>query len=97
MYIANYSRLQLCIYGAGHSVAFVMDNNLYYLPSGMQEAIPITTDGIDGIVYNGHTDWVYEGLLIKCNFKTLKTCYGICSKTKGLHHPQTGNVTNVTS
>ncbi|CAG4968445.1 unnamed protein product [Colias eurytheme] len=58
--IANHQRLQLCIYGGGHSLAYVLDNNLYYLPENSNQPIQITTDGIPGVIYNGHTDWVYE-------------------------------------
>ncbi|XP_063839135.1 uncharacterized protein LOC135088176 [Ostrinia nubilalis] len=58
--IANGQRLQLCIFGGGHSLAYVLDNNLYYLPENSVEPIQITSDGIPGIIYNGHTDWVYE-------------------------------------
>ncbi|KAL4715115.1 hypothetical protein ACJJTC_012162 [Scirpophaga incertulas] len=58
--IADQQRLQLCIFGAGHSLAYVLNNNLYYLPDGSTPAIQITTDGVDGIIYNGHADWVYE-------------------------------------
>uniref|UniRef100_A0A2A4JET8 Venom dipeptidyl peptidase 4 n=1 Tax=Heliothis virescens TaxID=7102 RepID=A0A2A4JET8_HELVI len=58
--IANHQRLQLCIFGGGHSVAYVLDNNVYYLPENRQEAIQITNDGIPGVYYNGHADWVYE-------------------------------------
>ncbi|XP_075991769.1 uncharacterized protein LOC142987103 [Anticarsia gemmatalis] len=58
--VANHNRLQLCIFGGGHSLAYVMDNNVYYLPEGRAQAIQITTDGIPGVYYNGHADWVYE-------------------------------------
>ncbi|KPJ11944.1 Venom dipeptidyl peptidase 4 [Papilio machaon] len=59
-YIANHQRLQLCIFGGGHSLAYVLDNNIYYLPEDSSQAIQITSDGIPGVIYNGHTDWVYE-------------------------------------
>ncbi|VVC90329.1 unnamed protein product [Leptidea sinapis] len=59
-YIANSQRLQLCIFGGGHSLAYVLDNDLYYLPENSPNAIRITSDGIPGVIYNGHTDWVYE-------------------------------------
>ncbi|XP_068620784.1 uncharacterized protein [Battus philenor] len=59
-YIANHQRLQLCIFGGGHSLAYVLDNNVYYLPEDSNQAIQITTDGVPGVIYNGHADWVYE-------------------------------------
>ncbi|XP_064076600.1 uncharacterized protein LOC113394453 [Vanessa tameamea] len=58
--IANHQRLQLCIFGGGHSLAYVLDNNLYYLPENTDQPVQITTDGIPGVIYNGHADWVYE-------------------------------------
>ena len=44
----------------GNRVAFVRDRNLYVvdLESGDERAL--TTDGSDGAVINGTTDWVYE-------------------------------------
>ncbi|XP_050361883.1 uncharacterized protein LOC126781104 [Nymphalis io] len=58
--IANHQRLQLCIFGGGHSLAYVLDNNLYYLPQNSDQPVQITNDGIPGVIYNGHADWVYE-------------------------------------
>lgn len=60
-YIADHQRLQLCIFGGGHSLAYVLDNNVYYLPDFNEQAIQLTDDGIPGEIYNGHNDWVYEG------------------------------------
>ncbi|CAH0749134.1 unnamed protein product [Diatraea saccharalis] len=59
-HVANHARLQLCIFGGDHALAYVLDNNLYYLPEDSTEAIAITDDGVVGVIYNGHTDWVYE-------------------------------------
>nr|XP_053623584.1 uncharacterized protein LOC128682748 [Plodia interpunctella] len=58
--IADHQRLQLCIFGGGHSLAYVLDNNVYYLPENSVNPIQLTDDGVEGIIYNGHTDWVYE-------------------------------------
>ncbi|XP_052757947.1 uncharacterized protein LOC113516731 [Galleria mellonella] len=58
--IAGHQRLQLCIFGRGHSLAYVLNNTLYYLPENSINPIKLTDDGIDGVIYNGHTDWVYE-------------------------------------
>lgn len=59
--VSNHDRLQLCLFGGGHSLAYVLDNDLYYLPENSEQAIRITDDGIPRIIYNGHADWVYEG------------------------------------
>ncbi|CAK1549747.1 unnamed protein product [Leptosia nina] len=58
--ISNHERLQLCIFGAGHSLAYVLNNDLYYLPQNSETPIRITNDGEPTVIYNGHTDWVYE-------------------------------------
>jgi dipeptidyl-peptidase-4 len=41
-------------------VAFVMDNNLYYMKLGSQETKQITHDGKANHIINGSADWVYE-------------------------------------
>ncbi|CAG9768482.1 unnamed protein product [Ceutorhynchus assimilis] len=46
----------------GHGFAYVYLNNIYYLPSVLETENPIkvTEDGIEGVIYNGAPDWVYE-------------------------------------
>ena len=44
----------------GTKVAFVRDNNLYWMDLGTMEEHAITTDGRVNEVINGTTDWVYE-------------------------------------
>ncbi|KAF7269818.1 hypothetical protein GWI33_017160 [Rhynchophorus ferrugineus] len=46
----------------GHGIIYVCDNNIYYLKSIADGALPvvITADGIPGVIYNGVPDWVYE-------------------------------------
>ncbi len=41
-------------------VAFVKNNNLYYLDLESKETTAITTDGEINAIINGSTDWVYE-------------------------------------
>ncbi len=41
-------------------VAFVYQNNLYYLDLNTNKTVQITTDGVQNAVINGATDWVYE-------------------------------------
>jgi dipeptidyl-peptidase 4 len=45
----------------GNGLAYIQDNNIYYLnfnDFGLPKII--TADGIPGVVYNGIPDWVYE-------------------------------------
>lgn len=44
----------------GTKVAFVRDNNLYWMDLGTLEEHAITTDGRVNEIINGTTDWVYE-------------------------------------
>ncbi len=44
----------------GTKVAFVRDNNLYWMDLGTLEEHAITTDGKLNEIINGTTDWVYE-------------------------------------
>ncbi|XP_050307457.1 venom dipeptidyl peptidase 4 [Anthonomus grandis grandis] len=46
----------------GHSFVYVYNNNIYYLSSfsNTSDVIQITSDGVEGVIYNGVPDWVYE-------------------------------------
>ncbi len=44
----------------GTKVAFVRDNNLFYIDLATKEEHQITTDGRVNAIINGTTDWVYE-------------------------------------
>ena len=47
----------------GHSLAIVVRNDLYYFEdaSSMSKVKRITTSGVSDLVFNGITDWLYEG------------------------------------
>lgn len=44
----------------GSKVAFVRDNNLFYVDLSSMELVQITDDGSFNAIINGTTDWVYE-------------------------------------
>jgi len=46
----------------GNALAFIAQNNIYYRPSAASDSniYAITSDGSE-LIYNGITDWVYEG------------------------------------
>lgn len=44
----------------GTKIAFVRNNNLYYMDLNSMEEYAITTDGKWNYIINGSTDWVYE-------------------------------------
>lgn len=51
---------------AGTGLVYVRSNNIYYIPSPDEVLNPvaITSDGVEGVFYNGIPDWVYEGAVI---------------------------------
>ncbi|XP_050675466.1 venom dipeptidyl peptidase 4-like isoform X1 [Leptidea sinapis] len=54
--------LQVVMWDNGHSIAYVQNNNVFYVPNANDTdvVIPLTTDGIPGKVYYGVADWIYE-------------------------------------
>lgn len=61
--IGNGELLNFCVFSPnGQDVAFVRNNDVYIHRASGEET-QLTFDGIDGIIYNGVPDWVYEGLL----------------------------------
>lgn len=44
----------------GEKVAFIRENNLYYADLAAKKIFPLTSDGNENRIRNGHTDWVYE-------------------------------------
>ncbi len=60
--IGNGEFLNFCVWSPnGLDVAFVFKNNVYIHRASGEES-QLTYDGIDGVIYNGVPDWVYEGL-----------------------------------
>lgn len=54
--------LQVVAWGHGHSLAYVQNNNVYYVPDAARpdDVTPLTTEGKLGEVYFGVADWIYE-------------------------------------
>lgn len=55
--------IQVVIWGKGRSLAYVQDNNVYYVPDVRTPHITyaLTKDGVPGEIYHGVPDWLYEG------------------------------------
>ncbi|CAH1249361.1 DPP4 [Branchiostoma lanceolatum] len=53
----------------GHKLVFVYKNNMYLKTdfSG-NDSQPITTDGVEGLIWNGIPDWVYEEEVFGANY-----------------------------
>lgn len=68
-YMQNHERIYLCPQGEllalaewgpiSNSLLYIMENNIYFKSSVINEAIQITSDGSQEI-FNGICDWVYE-------------------------------------
>lgn len=55
--------LNLCVLSPnGYPVAFVKENNVF-VQTITGDEVQLTNDGINGVVYNGVPDWVYEGFV----------------------------------
>ncbi|XP_038206505.1 venom dipeptidyl peptidase 4 [Zerene cesonia] len=54
--------LQVVLWDNGHAIAYVEDNNVFYIPDAehSDKVRQLTTDGIPGKVYCGAADWIYE-------------------------------------
>nr|XP_027196831.1 prolyl endopeptidase FAP-like [Dermatophagoides pteronyssinus] len=39
---------------------FIYNNNIYYRHTARSDTIRLTVTGVDGIIFNGHCDWLYE-------------------------------------
>lgn len=58
--------LQVVSWSRGHSLAYVQNNNVYYVADVARPDVvkALTTDGKLGEVYYGVADWIYEGIII---------------------------------
>ena len=48
-------------------LVFAYQNNLYYKDSIQAESIRLTVSGKPGVIFNGHTDWLYEEEILNSN------------------------------
>lgn len=59
--ISNGDEIQVCLWSpTGNSIAFVKENDVYYIDSANGVERRLTFDGVPGVIYNGVPDWVYE-------------------------------------
>lgn len=48
---------------------YIFENNIYYQADVRSISLRITSSGMEGVIFNGLADWLYEGL-----------CCLLCSK-----------------
>ncbi len=71
-----------------HALAFVMENDLYYMEDcSVSQAKRLTTSGRQGLIFNGIADWLYEGItknitIFRCS-KTQWILSKICIRNYG--------------
>lgn len=59
--IANGEEIQIAFFAPnGNGLAYIQDNNIYYMNFEFGLPAIITVDGVPGVIYNGIPDWVYE-------------------------------------
>lgn len=58
--------LQEVVWSKPNGLAYVQDNNVYYVPNVAQPNViaTLTTEGVPVEVYYGTTDWIYEGTYV---------------------------------
>ncbi|XP_008323283.1 inactive dipeptidyl peptidase 10-like isoform X2 [Cynoglossus semilaevis] len=44
----------------GQQLIYIFENNIYYQSDVRSVSLRITSSGIDGVIFNGLTDWLYE-------------------------------------
>ncbi|KAG8432367.1 hypothetical protein GDO86_016850 [Hymenochirus boettgeri] len=54
----------------GHTLVYILDNNIYVKYEPGQSEIPLTDSGKENQIYNGIPDWVYEEELIGAKYTT---------------------------
>ncbi|GFT17124.1 inactive dipeptidyl peptidase 10 [Nephila pilipes] len=51
----------------GNQMAYVYKNDIYYVPKVNGTHYAVTNNGVEGVVYNGVPDWLYEEEILKSN------------------------------
>lgn len=41
---------------------YIFENNIYYQSDVRSNSLRITSSGMEGVIFNGLADWLYEGL-----------------------------------
>ncbi|KAG8195528.1 hypothetical protein JTE90_019516 [Oedothorax gibbosus] len=60
--------LQYAAWGpTGNQLVYVLDNNVYYMPSVSSKPRQLTKTGVEGLIFNGIPDWVYEEEVLGTN------------------------------
>ena len=60
----------------GSQLVFSYNNDLYYKDSAHAASIRLTVTGITGVLFNGHTDWLYEEEILNSNKALWFSPYG---------------------
>lgn len=44
-----------------HLQIYIFENNIYYQSDVRSNSLRITSSGMEGVIFNGLADWLYEG------------------------------------
>ncbi|XP_037829709.1 inactive dipeptidyl peptidase 10 isoform X2 [Kryptolebias marmoratus] len=60
------SVLQYAAWGQqGHQLIYIFENNIYYQSDVRSSSLRITSSGLEGVVFNGLADWLYEEEILR--------------------------------
>lgn len=61
------------------SQVYIFENNIYYQPDVKSSSLRLTSSGRDGLIFNGITDWLYEGNTLSSHcYEQHKLCHCSC-------------------
>ncbi len=61
------------------SQVYIFENNIYYQPDVKSNSLRLTSSGRDGLIFNGITDWLYEGNTLSSHcYEEHKLCHYSC-------------------
>ena len=70
-HVSNKERLQEADWGPKNNILLFIKNNDIHVVTDIDEnmnSVQVTNTGLHGVVYNGMSDWVYEGATLKLHF-----------------------------
>ncbi|KAK9524151.1 hypothetical protein VZT92_018012 [Zoarces viviparus] len=51
----------------GQQLVYIFENNIYYQSDVKSNSLRITSSGMEGVVFNGLADWLYEEEILHCH------------------------------
>ncbi|XP_075950574.1 inactive dipeptidyl peptidase 10-like [Anarhichas minor] len=51
----------------GQQLVYIFENNIYYQSDVKSNSLRITSSGMEGVIFNGLADWLYEEEILRCH------------------------------